>query len=326
METKSPQINLRASCDIHGKPTTTIHGRLDNSHYTLVFRGRKSEHMDRPMPSLRSAYVCNLSPEFQPPKHHTHKLPLVLSDALQRINGRDLTCEVAFYVNQPSERKRRINEHRRRAINAVIAAILHHVNIISKRVLASAEALADFCGLSTVSEAGNKSITRCTRALSQLKALGFIDYERRWDRVNKQYWPAKIEIRDQLLETVGITEQAWRRAVSQKLNYFNAKNSERLKKAITEADYKRIVIQEQMENVWRQRKTAREIKAKQKAAERAARLVQEKGEAELRHQITREVSQEFADGMYPGADLAYLRSLVEQRYNRLRKTWKSLQH
>ncbi len=219
---------------------------------------------------------CNLSPEFQPPKHHTHKLPLVLSDALQRINGRDLTCEVAFYVNQPSERKRRINEHRRRAINAVIAAILHHVNIISKRVLASAEALADFCGLSTVSEAGNKSITRCTRALSQLKALGFIDYERRWDRVNKQYWPAKIEIRDQLLETVGITEQAWRRAVSQKLNYFNAKNSERLKKAITEADYKRIVIQEQMENVWRQRKTAREIKAKQKAAERAARLVREK--------------------------------------------------
>ncbi|NAL43859.1 RepA, partial [Escherichia coli] len=179
---------------------------------------------------------------------------------------------------------------------------------------------------STVSEAGNKSITRCTRALSQLKALGFIDYERRWDRVNKQYWPAKIEIRDQLLETVGITEQAWRRAVSQKLNYFNAKNSERLKKAITEADYKRIVIQEQMENVWRQRKTAREIKAKQKAAERAARLVREKGEAELRHQITREVSQEFADGMYPGADLAYLRSLVEQRYNRLRKTWKSLQH
>ncbi|MGN9539368.1 plasmid replication initiator RepA [Escherichia coli] len=104
-----------------------------------------------------------------------------------------------------------------------------------------------FCGLSTVSEAGNKSITRCTRALSQLKALGFIDYERRWDRVNKQYWPAKIEIRDQLLETVGITEQAWRRAVSQKLNYFNAKNSERLKKAITEADYKRIVIQEQIE-------------------------------------------------------------------------------
>lgn len=45
-----------------------------------------------------------------------------------------------------------------------------------------------------------------------------------------------------------------------------------------------------------------------------------KGEAELRHQITREVSREFADGMYPGADLAYLRSLVEQRYNRLRKT------
>ncbi|OAG95557.1 plasmid replication initiator RepA [Salmonella enterica] len=275
---------------------------------------------------LRSTYVCNADPKFQVPKHHTHKLPFVLSDALQRLEGRDLTCEIAFYVNQPATRKRRINEHRRRAINAVIAALLHHTNIISKRVLASAEALADFCGLSTVSKAGNKSITRCTRALAQLKLLGFINYERRWDRVNKQYWPAKIEIRDQMLETVGITDSAWRRAVSQKLNYFNAKNSKKIQKAVTEAEYKNIVIQEQMEHVWQQRKTAREIKAKQKAAARAARLAKEKGDAELRHQLTREVSQEFADGLYPGADLQYLKSLVEQRYNTLRKTWQSPQH
>ncbi|EEA0430034.1 RepA, partial [Salmonella enterica subsp. enterica serovar Typhimurium] len=95
--------------------------------------------------SLRSTYVCNADPKFQVPKHHTHKLPFVLSDALHRLEGRDLTCEIAFYVNQPATRKRRINEHRRRAINAVIAALLHHTNIISKRVLASAEALADFC-------------------------------------------------------------------------------------------------------------------------------------------------------------------------------------
>lgn len=276
--------------------------------------------------SLRTSYVCNADPRFQVPKHHTHKLPFVLSDALERIKGRDLTCEIAFYVNQPAERKRRINEHRRRAINAVIAALLHHTNIISKRVLASAEALSDFCGLSTTSKAGNKSITRCTRALSQLKALGFISYERRWDRVNKQYWPAKIEIKEQILETVGITESAWHRAVSQKLNYFNAKNSKRLSKAVTEAEYKSIVIQEQMENVWQQRKTAREIKAKQKAADRAARLAREKGEEELRHKLTREVSQEFADGLYPGADLNYLKSLIEKRYNTLRKTWQSLHH
>lgn len=54
-----------------------------------------------------------------------------------------------------------------------------------------------------------------------------------------------------------------------------------------------------MENVWHQRKTAREIKAKQKAAERAARLVREKGEAELRHQITREVSQNLLMACIP---------------------------
>ncbi|HBV6392384.1 TPA: RepA [Klebsiella aerogenes] len=275
---------------------------------------------------LRSAYVCNADPKFQVPKHHTHKLPFVLSDALQRIDGRDLTCDVAFYVNQPSERQRRLNEHRRRAINAVISALLHHTNVISKRVLASAEALADFCGLSTVSKAGNKSITRCTRALAQLKQLGFIDYERRWDRVSKRYFPSKIELKKQLLETVGISEAIWQRAVNQKLNYYNAKNSQRLKTAITEAEYKRIVIQEQMENVWQQRKTAREIKARKKAAERAERLAREKGEDELRHQLTKDVSQEFADGLYPGADLAYLKSIVEQRFNLLRKTWQSLPH
>ncbi|EED9388656.1 RepA [Salmonella enterica subsp. enterica] len=275
---------------------------------------------------LRSAYVCNADPKFQAPKHHTHKLPFVLSDALQRIGGRDLTCDVAFYVNQPTERQRRLNEHRRRAINAVISALLHHTNVISKRVLASAEALADFCGLSTVSKAGNKSITRCTRALAQLKQLGFIDYERRWDRLSKKYFPSKIELKEQLLETVGITESMWQRAVNQKLNYFNAKNSQRLKKAVTEAEYKRIVIQEQMENVWQQRKTAREIKARQKAAARAERLAREKGDDELRHQLTKDVSKEFAEGLYPGADLSYLKSIVEQRFNLLRKTWQSLPH
>ncbi len=101
---------------------------------------------------------------------------------------------------------------------------------------------------------------------------------------------------------------------------------QKIQKAVTEAEYKNIVIQEQMEHVWQQRKTAREIKAKQKAAARAARLAKEKGDAELRHQLTREVSQEFADGLYPGADLQYLKSLVEQRYNTLRKTWQSPQH
>lgn len=268
---------------------------------------------------MRSVYVHNPNPKFIAPAHHAHKLPFVLQGAIKNTQGRDLTGDMVFYVNLPPERRRRIYEARRKAINAAITAILYFVNIVSREVHASAEQLADQCGLSTVSDAGNKSITRLTRALVMMKGLGLVQYKRRFDRVSRKYFPAEIVVTDTFIELVGISPESWQRAVDQKLNYYNAKNSKRLGKAITESDYARIARQERLEQVWNRRKTEREINAKKKAAKRAERIAKEQGEEELHSLVKSQVSQEFRDGLHPGASLSDLRSIVEHRINYLRK-------
>lgn len=268
---------------------------------------------------MRSVYVHNPNPKFIAPTHHAHKLPFVLQGAIENTQGRDLTGDMIFYVNLPPERRRRIYEARRKAINAAITAILYFVNIVSREVHASAEQLADQCGLSTVSDAGNKSITRLTRALVMMKGLGLVQYKRRFDRVSRKYFPAEIVVTDTFIELVGISPESWQRAVDQKLNYYNAKNSKRLGKAITESDYARIAREERLEQVWNRRKTEREINAKKKAAKRAERIAKEQGEEELHSQVKSQVSQEFRDGLHPGASLADLRSIVEHRINYLKK-------
>lgn len=268
---------------------------------------------------MRSVYVHNQNPKFSAPVHHAHNLPFVLQGAINNTSGRDLTGDVVFYANLPPERQRRIYEARRKAINAAITGILYFVNIVSREVHASAEQLADLCGLSTISAAGNKSITRLTRALVMMKGLGLVNYKRRFDRISRKYFPAEIVVTDTFIELVGISPEAWQKAVDQKLNYYNAKNSKRLGKAITEADYARIARQERLEQAWNRRKTEREIKAKKKAAERAERIVEEQGEAELRRKISAQVSEEFRAGEHPGADLSDLRAIVEQRINYFKK-------
>lgn len=263
--------------------------------------------------------VHNPNPTFSAPAHHSHKLPFVLQGAIENASGRDLTGDVVFYTNLPLERQRRIYEARRKAINAAITGILYFVNIVSREVHASAEQLADLCGLSTVSAAGNKSITRLTRALVMMKGLGLVQYKRRFDRLTRKYFPAEIVVTETFIELVGISPEAWQKAVDQKLNYFNAKNSKKLGKAITEADYARIARQERLEQAWTRRKTEREIKAKKKAAEQAERIAEEQGEQELRRLVSSQVSQEFRAGDYPGATLSDLRAIVEQRINYLKK-------
>lgn len=268
---------------------------------------------------MRAVYVHNPNPKFSAPVHHAHKLPFVLQGAINNTSARDLTHDVVFYANLPPERQRRIYEARRKAINAAITGILYFVNIVSREVHASAEQLADLCGLSTVSAAGNKSITRLTRALVMMKVLGLVKYKRRFDRISRKYFPAEIVVTDTFIELVGISPEAWQKAVDQKLNYYNARNSKRLGKAITEADYARIARQERLEQAWSRRKTEREIRAKKKAAERAERIAKEQGEDELHNLVKSQVSKEFRDGLHPGASLSDLRSIVEHRINYLKK-------
>jgi incFII family plasmid replication initiator RepA len=265
----------------------------------------------------------NPDPKFTIPLHYKHKIPFILSEAIKRNKNRDLTAEVHFYLNLPPNRCRRIYKSRRKALNAMLIAILYHVNVISRQIPISATALTEYCGLNTISLAGNKSITRGTRALTMLRDLGFITYRQCWDRVSRRYFPAAITITDRLIDLVGICPERWQTELNNKLANYNHKHFKQSKRIVNEYDYARILREEQLKKSYEYNFKRKIIKNKIKEANRAEKLVHIKGETELRHLISSQVSDEFFKGFIPGAELQDLKRIVDKRINILKKIAKS---
>lgn len=266
----------------------------------------------------------NVDPKFVIPSHHKHKIPFILSDAIKRNHNRDLTAEVHFYLSLPPERCRRIYKSRRKALNAMLRAILYHVNVISKQVPISASRLTEYCGLTTTSIAGNKSVTRGTRALTMLRDLGFITYRQCWDRVSRRYFPSAITITERLIDLVGICPEKWKTEFNNKLSNYNHKCFKQEGRILNEYDYARRLREEQLKRSYMYYSNRKKIKNKQKGATRLEKLVQIKGENELRHLISRQVSDEFLKGFMPNAQLKDLKKIVDKRINTLKKIAKSL--
>jgi incFII family plasmid replication initiator RepA len=266
----------------------------------------------------------NSNPQFQIPIHYKHKIPFVLSDAITRNHDKDLTAEVHFYLALPPERCRRIYKSRRRALNAMLRAILYHINVISKQVPISATMLTEYCGLTTISAAGNKSVTRGTRALSMLRDLGFITYRQCWDRVSRRYFPSAIAVTERLIDLVGICPERWKTELNNKLANYNHKIFKKEGITMNEYDYSRKLREDQLKRSYMYHSNRKEINKKKKEATRLEKLVKIKGETELRHLISRQVSDEFLKGFIPGAKLKDLKKIVDKRINTLKKIAKSL--
>jgi len=266
----------------------------------------------------------NLEPKFVIPIHHKHRIPFILSDAIKRNKSRDLTAEVHFYLSLPPERCRRIYKSRRRALNAMLRAILYHVNVVSKQVPISASRLTEYCGLTTTSMAGNISVTRGTRALTMLRDLGFITYRQCWDRVSRRYFPSAITITERLIDLAGICPEKWKTELNNKLASYNHRFFKKEGRILNEHDYARLLREEQLKRSYTYHCNRREIRNKKREATRLEKLVYIKGENELKHLISRQVSDEFLKGFIPGAQLKDLKKIVDKRINTIKKIAKSL--
>ncbi|CAL4044160.1 plasmid replication initiator RepA [Buchnera aphidicola] len=274
--------------------------------------------------TIASNRTKNSCPEFIIPAHHKHKIPFVLSDAIKRNHDRDLTAEVHFYLSLPPERCRRIYKSRRRALNAMLRAILYHVNVVSKQVPISASMLSEYCGLTTISKAGNKSVTRGTRALTMLRDLGFITYRQCWDRVSRRYFPSAITITERLIDLAGICPEKWKTELNNKLSNYNHRFFKKEGRLLNEYDYARRLREEQLTRCYIYRCNRKDIKNKKKRALRLEKLAVIKGENELRHLISRQVSEEFLKGFIPRAELKDLKRIVDKRIDTLKKIAKSI--
>ncbi len=206
-------------------------------------------------------------------------------------------------------RQRHFNKHRARAINALVQAMVYHLNLVSGTIPVSFTTLARESGLATTSAAGNESITRATRAAHDLAAFGLITYKLLWDKVTRQFFPADIEVTDRFFDMAGSNPQAWEKARNQQLAWINLGLAKKGEKPLTRTEATRRQKEKLVEIAWQRRKTAQDIRRKRKIAALAAR----KDETDLRHQISCQIQHELSQGLHKGLTLDGFRKLVNQR-------------
>ena len=265
----------------------------------------------------RQCYVVNPMPAFSRPVYHKHTLPAFNRRLLGQLEKRDISRWEGFYfydayhhkTNKLLERKRHFNRHRARAMNALVHAMVYHLNIVSGTVPVSFTTLARESGLATQSAAGNESITRATRAAQDLAAFGLISYKLLWDKVTRQFFPADIEVTDRFFDMAGSTSEAWLNARNQQLAWINQGLAKKGEKPLTLTEARRRQKEKLVEVAWQKRKNERNVSRQKKMATLTARH----DEPDLRHMISCQIQQEMSQGQHQGLSLADFRRLVSQR-------------
>lgn len=276
-----------------------------------------SGRMNKTTTHSRQCYVVNPMPAFCRPEHHKHTLPAFNRRLLGMLGKRDISRWEGFYfydafhhkTHQPLDRKRHFHRHRARAMNALVQAMVYHLNIVSGTVPVSFTTLAREAGLATHSAAGNESITRATRAAQDLAAFGLISYKLLWDKVTRQFFPADIEVTDRFFDMAGSTAEAWQHARNQQLAWINQGLVKKGEKPLTLSEARRRQKEKLIEVAWQKRKNDRHIRQQQKMAT----LIARHDEPDLRHQVSCQIQLEMSQGQHQGLSLTEFRHLVNKR-------------
>jgi hypothetical protein len=126
----------------------------------------------------KKKYVNNYLPEFKPPKNDKNTSKNIIF-IMNKIAKENKINQNILLLNKKNgnilPRYRCLNKHRVRAINAVLQAMIYHLDLESNCIKVSIEQLSDECGLSTISHSGKKSISRTSRLITEfMEPMGFI--------------------------------------------------------------------------------------------------------------------------------------------------------
>ncbi|MEW9810179.1 MAG: plasmid replication initiator RepA (plasmid) [Candidatus Symbiodolus clandestinus] len=244
--------------------------------------------------TLRAVYCSNLSPSFSVPVNHKPRTPFQ-QRCLSMLRKRKVADWVGFRVVPPIDpktlnplppRQRALNEHRARALQSMMEAMIHHLNIITGVVHCTVEKLAEYCGLDTVSEAGNRSITRASRCIQQMECFGLLQCEREWNAALGIWYPKIIQVTPLFFQSIEIPQEDWEAAIRQQEGYQRqglANAQEQL--SIEEARLRQIA---QLKEIYlRQRQARQEIKR----ARKLQQLTLQKQRSEISKSIIKALSQ-----------------------------------
>ncbi|QCI21900.1 replication protein RepA (plasmid) [Buchnera aphidicola (Hyadaphis tataricae)] len=247
----------------------------------------------------RQCYIYNSNPTFQPPKNQKRR-PFFICDAMKKAEEIDVArCELSFFLQAKNiksrtfalKRFRLLNKHRACAMRAMVSAMLYHFNISSELVQASVEQLSDECGLSTYSKAGNKSITRASRLITNfMEPMGFVICQKQWDKMLGNYMPKIIKLTPLFFMLLGISEKKIINAQQQQLGWINKNLISKGLNPITILDAKRRSKDIQMKSILKYRMSRHAFYKKQRNAQKLISL----NETEARQTILRALVSKYS--------------------------------
>ncbi|QNS02116.1 MAG: replication protein RepA (plasmid) [Buchnera aphidicola (Pentalonia nigronervosa)] len=279
----------------------------------------------------RKHYICNPNPTFIPPKNNKRR-PFFICYAMKKASKIDVArCELNYFLQIknahsffPKKRFRRLNEHRARAMRAMVLAMLYHFNISSELVQASVEQLSDECGLSTLSRSGNKSITRASRLITHfMEPMGFVTCKKIWDRVLGNYMPKMITLTPLFFMLFDISQKKLENAKKQQLGWINKNLINKGLKPITITDAKIRLKNIHIENILKYRISEHAFHKKKKEAQRLISLDENQArQTILRALLTKysinELTRMGPRGLKKQVNISYyyLRKIANNKYNR----------
>ncbi|AWH90782.1 replication protein RepA (plasmid) [Buchnera aphidicola (Melanaphis sacchari)] len=268
-------------------------------------------------------YINNKNPIFTPPQNNKSR-PSFICYAMKKASEIDVArCELNYVIQPkniktgiPIKRFRRLNEHRACSMRAMVLAMLYHFNISSELVQASVEQLADECGLSTVSQAGNKSITRASRLITHfMEPMGFVKCKKMWDRVLGNYMPKMITLTPLFFTLIGISENQLNNAKKQQLGWINKNLITKGLTPINTIEAKRRAKDAQIKSIFKYRISQHAFHKKRKNAQRIIAL----DEKEARQKILRALVAKYSINELAQMGHHGLRKQVNISYYYLRK-------
>ncbi|AWH90784.1 replication protein RepA (plasmid) [Buchnera aphidicola (Melanaphis sacchari)] len=181
-------------------------------------------------------YVHNSQPVFIPPKNEKKRSKFVyyaMKKAFQIDISKSELNHTLLAIDPKTgnvlPRFRKLNKHRAYAMKAMVLAMLYYYNIHSNIVEASIEKLSDECGLSTVSQAGNKSITRASRLITHfMEPMGFVKRKKRGGKFIKKYRFTRIFLTPMFFMLIQISQSKINQHKKEKLDQILKKREKKI--------------------------------------------------------------------------------------------------
>jgi hypothetical protein len=262
--------------------------------------------------------ASNPNPAFVAPKHHK-KRPHIIRKCFNYASSdkAELHNWIGWLlINNRKKRQRAFYKDMQNTMSAMVPAIIHHLNIHTMKVEATIEELTDLCSLSTISKAGNKSISRGSRFMKMLAEANIINADGVWDKHNQCWLPKFITVNPHFFEWIGIpysdieaAQAKLRRFV--KLDYITASELE----VLTPIEIRKKAKVAHIRHAFKHRKD--NINRKKQA--RLHKKLNDKTTSQEINEVGQIILSEMSSYEKATVDLAELKLLINQRRKYLNK-------